>query len=125
MILENSMEPTLSHGEIVISCPPGRLNLTNLLRGDVIITRNPTQPQERICKRIVGLPGDRVPTHYKGPEMFVPAGQVWLEGDHRAVSRDSNTYGAVPLGLVEGKLICSVWPINFNQEQLHKELKEV
>ena len=44
------------------------------------IFRDPTQPQERICKRIVGLPGDRVPGHYKGPEMFVPAGQVWMAG---------------------------------------------
>ena len=41
-----------------------------------ILFRDPTQPKERICKRIVGLPGDRVPNHYKGPEMFVPAGQV-------------------------------------------------
>ena len=42
----------------------------------VFCLRDPTQPKERICKRIVGLPGDRVPNHYKGPEKFVPAGQV-------------------------------------------------
>eukprot|EP00088_Acartia_fossae_P013247 TRINITY_DN16902_c1_g1_i1.p1 TRINITY_DN16902_c1_g1~~TRINITY_DN16902_c1_g1_i1.p1 ORF type:complete len:155 (+),score=8.08 TRINITY_DN16902_c1_g1_i1:34-498(+) len=120
IIAGNSMEPTVYDGQIVVGWSSGWINLNNLKRGDVIVARSPTQPKETICKRIVGLQGDRVPANYKGPELFVPAGQVWLEGDHKAVSRDSNTFGAVPLNLVQGKLICRVWPFDLSQEKINK-----
>jgi len=119
ILSERSMEPTLQDGQIVLSCPIGRLNLSCLNKGDVVISRNPTAPKESICKRVVALSGDRVPSHYSGPETFVPAGQVWLEGDNTAVSRDSRTFGSVPLGLIQGRLICRVWPMDFQQPWLH------
>jgi len=45
-------------------------------RGDIVIAKCPTNPQQHICKRIIGLPGDRIiartdlmisltPNHYK------------------------------------------------------------
>jgi inner membrane protease subunit 1 len=35
----------------------------------------------------------------------VPEGHIWVTGDNLPYSRDSRTYGAVPLGLVSGKII--------------------
>lgn len=31
-------------------------------------------------------------------------------GDNRSVSRDSRTYGPVPLALIKGKVVAKVWP---------------
>ncbi|XP_023331974.1 mitochondrial inner membrane protease subunit 1 [Eurytemora carolleeae] len=118
LLTEKSMEPTLTDGEIVLCCPSGRLNLYNLSRGDIVIARNPTEPRENICKRIVGIAGDRVPSNHTGLEAFVPAGRIWLQGDNLSDSRDSRSFGSIPIGLVRGKLICRVWPIDFNQPKL-------
>ena len=36
----------------------------------------------------------------------IPAGMVWLAGDNPDNSTDSRYYGPVPIGLIQGKLIC-------------------
>lgn len=38
----------------------------------------------------------------------VPRGNIWIQGDNIYNSRDSRTFGAVPYGLVEGKLFWRV-----------------
>jgi len=83
----------------------------DLRRGDVVIVRSPHSPSDSICKRLVGLPGDRINW---GDYGAVPSGQVWLEGDNSSESRDSRLYGPVPLGLVQGKVVCRVWPPDLN-----------
>jgi len=118
------MQPTLLDGQIVLSvcagspfCPIDKLKL-----GDIVIARSPSNPKNRICKRVVGLPGDLL--GYRNNSFrrdYVPEGKVWLEGDNSAVSRDSRTYGPVPLGLVEGKIVWRIWPFSFDQQFLeHK-----
>jgi len=47
----------------------------------------------------------------KTKEFVVPDGHVWLEGDNPKNSRDSRSYGAVPLGLLHGKVIFKLWPL--------------
>ncbi|XP_065095659.1 mitochondrial inner membrane protease subunit 1 [Ochlerotatus camptorhynchus] len=56
-----SMEPTLYTNNILIT---DRLSprLSHLQRGDIIITKSPTNPVQHVCKRIVGMPGDRIMT---------------------------------------------------------------
>uniref|UniRef100_A0A1Q3F9C4 Mitochondrial inner membrane protease subunit n=1 Tax=Culex tarsalis TaxID=7177 RepID=A0A1Q3F9C4_CULTA len=56
-----SMEPTLHTNNILITdhITP-RLNQLN--RGDIVIAKSPTNPLQHVCKRIVGLPGDRIMT---------------------------------------------------------------
>jgi inner membrane protease subunit 1 len=44
------------------------------------------------------------------PELVVPPGHVWVQGDNMAVSRDSREYGPVPLGTVRGRVLCTLWP---------------
>ena len=49
-LTEDSMEPTLKHGQVVVT----RSWVTTLSRGDIVIVKHPENPQERICKRVVG-----------------------------------------------------------------------
>jgi inner membrane protease subunit 2 len=41
----------------------------------------------------------------------IPPGHCWVEGDEHFHSRDSNTFGAVPLGLLEARVDGIVWPL--------------
>lgn len=109
-----SMAPTLNpSGDIILheSITP----LKQLQRGDVIIAVSPEDPTNRVCKRIVGLPGDVVRNDSKRifgaqPETKVPRGHVWLQGDNRADSKDSRTYGPLPLACVKGRVVGKVYP---------------
>ena len=38
----------------------------------------------------------------------IPRGHIWLEGDNKAVSVDSNSYGPVPYGLIRSRLLFRV-----------------
>lgn len=56
-----SMEPTLYTNNILVTDRVSpRLN--HLQRGDIIITKSPTNPVQHVCKRVVGMPGDRIMT---------------------------------------------------------------
>lgn len=40
----------------------------------------------------------------------VPAGHLWITGDNLPHSTDSRHYGPLPMGLVKGKALCTVYP---------------
>jgi len=114
LVAESSMEPTLSGGQVVLIKPINSsfgVQCGDLKRGDIVISKNPTDPQLNICKRITGLEGDRIPIEYRESHRFVPPGQIWVEGDNNTESRDSRNYGPVPLGLIRGRVIARVWPV--------------
>ncbi|KAL7752015.1 hypothetical protein RI367_002543 [Sorochytrium milnesiophthora] len=108
-----SMLPTLNMlGDMVVveKLTPrwGKLEL-----GDVVVAKSVTNPKRVVCKRILGLPGDRVcvdPTKRYQHYLQVPEGHVWLQGDNFSNSTDSRSYGPVPLALVSGKVVCRIWP---------------
>jgi mitochondrial inner membrane protease subunit 2 len=80
-------------------------------RGEIISLVSPKDPEQKIIKRIVGLEGDLISTiGYKQPVIKVPSGHCWVEGDHTGNSLDSNSFGAVSLGLVTAKAVSIVWP---------------
>ncbi|XP_049532353.1 mitochondrial inner membrane protease subunit 1 [Anopheles darlingi] len=56
-----SMEPTLTTNNVLVT---DRITprLSKLQRGDIIITKSPTNPVQHVCKRIIGMPGDRIMT---------------------------------------------------------------
>ncbi|KNZ46116.1 signal peptidase I [Puccinia sorghi] len=112
---------------------PTTVDQLNLNRGDLVNFVSPLNPSVLACKRIIGLPGDKIlvdqqPKHsHSSPDsswqlsnagydythktlLTVPDGHLWLQGDNYAVSVDSRTYGPVPIGLVSGKIIARVWP---------------
>ena len=90
-------------------------------------------------KRVVGMPGDWVVTVSPpkedeedaearvGEDMFqVPEGHCWVAGDNLEWSRDSRIYGPVPLALVKGKCMATLWPWSqrkwFGEDQLQDSL---
>lgn len=97
--------------------------------GDMIVALKPTDPSQRVCKRITGMPGDIIqvdPSEVfssgssqndsfeadqdelvkKEPKYIkVPEGHCWVTGDNLSRSLDSRSYGVLPLGLIKGKII--------------------
>lgn len=74
---------------------------------------NPLRPDALTTKRIVGLPGDLVPTRppFPSPSVRVPAGHVWVEGDEGGkLTQDSNVYGPISIRLIQGRLTHILWP---------------
>ena len=102
----------------------------------------PQDSGEHLIKRVIGLPGDKVaccdsrgrvtvngvpidepylyPANAPSATDFtvtVPAGHLWVMGDHRSVSEDSRYNrdvddGTVPVSDVVGKAFVIVWPLN-------------
>ncbi|CAN6894576.1 unnamed protein product [Brassica oleracea] len=77
-------------------------------RGDVVVFSSPTHFRDRYIKRIVGLPGEWISS--SRDVIRVPEGHCWVEGDNKASSLDSRTFGPIPLGLIRGRVTSVVWP---------------
>ena len=103
----------------------------------------PDNSQQHLVKRVIGMPGDRVvccsadgkltvngeaitePYLYPGAapsdttfDVTVPAGHMWVMGDHRNNSQDSRYHqtfdgtGFVPIADVEGRAVVIAWPLS-------------
>lgn len=114
--------------------------LTNALETIGVL---PDSSEQHLVKRIMGMPGDHVtvdpesgnivingeavdePYLYPGVagsdilfDVTVPAGQLWVMGDHRNASGDSRTHqdgpnnGFVDIDTVVGRAEIIVWPID-------------
>ena len=101
---------------------------------------NPTK--QYLVKRVIGVAGDKVECCSKGKKLMnngveidepyifegnsasdtkfnvtVPAGKVWVMGDHRGASADSRFHqddinnGRVPTSKITGKVVGIIWPI--------------
>lgn len=45
-------------------------------------------------------------------DVVVPEGYVFVMGDNREGSKDSRSFGAIPIDRVEGKVVIRIWPLN-------------
>ncbi|KAG1458424.1 hypothetical protein G6F46_004475 [Rhizopus delemar] len=80
-------------------------------RGDVVLLTSPDEPEKMITKRIIGLPGDIVQhLRKKDKQVRIPQGHCWIEGDEAFHSKDSNSFGPVPIGLISAKAKYILWP---------------
>ena len=99
--------------------------------GDVVVVRLPTQGNELLIKRVIGLPGDVIEIHdgqvfvngqpldepylvgnpsgFYGPTT-VPPLNIFVLGDNRNFSNDSRSFGTIPLRNVVGRAWFSYWP---------------
>jgi signal peptidase I len=100
-IVTQSMQPHVLPGDLVIvdktayeKFPPRA--------GDIVIHIYPDDRSKVYIRRIEGLPGDTI-TLEDGRTITVPHGSVYVLGDNRKKSRDSKTFGPVPLKDVVGK----------------------
>lgn len=99
--------------------------------GDCIVAVKPTDPSQRVCKRITGMPGDIIlvdpsmgfKQSYKVEELdsqaqqnieerfnsyvCIPEGHVWVTGDNLSHSLDSRCYNSLPMGLIRGKIVAA------------------
>jgi signal peptidase I len=125
-----SMEPSLHDGEfVVINRLAYRWNDPD--RGEIIVFRFPLDPERRFIKRIIGLPGDTVtvregqvlvnslpleepyvsaPPRYDGT-WTVEDGHVFVLGDNRNNSSDSQNWGSLRKEEIIGKAIIVYWPL--------------
>ena len=78
-----------------------------------------------VTKRIIALEGDIVRTlhPWKDKTVRVPQGHAWVEGDEPIRSRDSNTFGPLPLGLVDGRIDAVLWP-HWRFRRIHRSMPE-
>ncbi len=125
--------------------PAQRSALANAVNSTLVfVGLLPSDEGNHLIKRVIGLPGDHVvccdvqkrltvngvplnepylfPGDSPSEESFnitVPAGKVWVMGDHRSFSADSRPHdensggakGSVPESLIVGRAITVVWPI--------------
>ncbi|KAK7205844.1 catalytic subunit of the mitochondrial inner membrane peptidase complex [Myxozyma melibiosi] len=113
----SSMTPTLnpeSNGlrrDIALLWKLGLKEYKSFHRGDVVVLRNPRDPETSVVKRIVALEGEEVRTRFPYPESTcrVPQHHFWVEGDN-IHSVDSNTYGPVTCGLITARVTRVLFP---------------
>ena len=126
----SSMEPSLHDGELVVV---NRLayRWSDLTRGDIIVFNFPFDPDRRFIKRLIGLPGDRImvqdgrlyinnapveepyiaaPPLYRGTWTVGPD-EVFVLGDNRNNSSDSQNWGMLPINEIIGKAVVVYWPV--------------
>lgn len=124
-----SMNPTLQNGEYVLV---SRLSykFETPQRGDIIVFGIPTDQDQDLIKRVVGLPGETVSVRqnrvlingipleepyiaqaplYSG-EWTVPEGELFVLGDNRNDSKDSHQWGMLPTENIIGKALVIYWP---------------
>jgi signal peptidase I len=127
-----SMEPTLHTDErLVVEKLSYRLHGPQ--RFDIVVIRVPSQGNELLIKRVIGLPGETVEirdglvyingapldepfigqTTYPGRDakVTVPPLHVFVLGDNRTHSNDSRSFGPVPIDNIIGRAWVSYWPL--------------
>uniref|UniRef100_A0A6I8PGV1 Mitochondrial inner membrane protease subunit n=1 Tax=Ornithorhynchus anatinus TaxID=9258 RepID=A0A6I8PGV1_ORNAN len=71
-----SMEPTIQSSDIVFTECLSR-HFYGIQRGDIIIAKSPSDPKSNICKRVVGLEGDKILT--SSPSDFLKSHSYGLQ----------------------------------------------
>lgn len=135
-----SMETTLLPGQYVLvdKLSP---RWAPYARGDIVIFHPPdafqTPDDTPFIKRVIGLPGDQVELRdgrvsVNGVELdeayvheaetdagedaptswLVPAGSLFVMGDHRSASEDSRVFGPIEISRVVGRAFLRYWPLD-------------
>ncbi len=126
----SSMEPSLHDGEmVVVNRLAYRWSMPG--RGDIVVFRFPLDPSRRFIKRVIGLPGDSLEARdglvyvngtpldepyiaaaprYAGA-WLVQADELFVLGDNRNNSSNSQNWGPLPIAEVIGKAVLVYWPL--------------
>jgi signal peptidase I len=126
-----SMSPTLQPGDHILVTPtPPFLPARTPGRGEVVVFRNPSAGAGYFVKRVVAVAGDhleirngqvrlnseRLDERYVNGERsegevaeIIPAGYVFVMGDHRSDSIDSRSWGLLSTERVVGRARLIFW----------------
>ncbi|AJT64119.1 hypothetical protein T261_2440 [Streptomyces lydicus] len=135
----DSMSPTIAVGARVLA---EKVDGSEIRRGDIVVFKDAAWGELPMVKRVVGVGGDKVaccteqgrltingkpieepylqghgPASPVGFKAAVPAGQLFLLGDHRSDSLDSRVHltdgdhGSVPRSAVQGRVDARAWPL--------------
>ncbi|MCE5230195.1 signal peptidase I [bacterium] len=126
-VASGSMEPTLQISDVVLA---DRYAIPK--RYDIVIVTDPQDSNERLIKRIIGMPSDLLTIqggilYINGKEEYsrnvtdnsiewtdmkvrVPSGKVFVMGDNRNNSFDSVNFGPIPETDIRGVMIATIWP---------------
>ncbi|ORY98560.1 mitochondrial inner membrane protease subunit 2 [Syncephalastrum racemosum] len=124
-----SMQPTFNPDSNMLRRDVVLLNKWSAMnhefkRGEVVTLTSPTNPNRIITKRIIALEGDIVKPLRKKDTVSVPKGHCWVEGDEAFHSKDSNSFGTVPMGLINAKVTHILWPLSRSGRVELKPLSE-
>jgi signal peptidase I len=126
-----SMEPSLhTNQRLVVEKVSYRFHGPQ--RFDIVVLRLPSQGEELLIKRVIGLPGETVEirngqVYINGQQLdepfiaeetrpgrnarvIVPPLNVYVLGDNRNRSNDSRSFGPVPIENIVGRAWLSYWP---------------
>lgn len=131
-VIGSSMENNLFDGQILILNKIG-YNINGIKRFDIIVIKT----DEKIIKRVIGLPGEYV--SYKNNKLYInekevqdnysddetkdftledicdcdkiPEGYYLVLGDNRDISKDSRYIGLIPENEILGKTSFRIWPL--------------
>lgn len=136
----DSMSPTIAAGARVIA---EKVDGSEVRRGDIVVFKDTAWGDLPMVKRVVGVGGDKVscctkqgrltvngtpieepylqgsgPASPIGFKAAVPAGKLFLLGDHRSDSLDSRVHltdgdrGSVPRSAVSARVDARAWPLD-------------
>jgi len=129
-----SMSPTFYENEYLI-VDELSYRLRDPKRGEVIVFRSPTSPEDFYLKRVIGLPGERVRVENgnvtvcqveckvltesylngiktDGDVAFTLGDDQYLVmGDNRGASYDSRRFGPISKESIQGRTILRGWPL--------------
>ena len=100
----SSMEPTLFTSNAILVEKFFYKRIRKIKRGDIIIAKSPIDSSIDICKRIIHLENDYV------DNIKIPKNHVWIEGDNKNNSLDSRIHGPIPVSLIYGRVLFSLYP---------------
>jgi signal peptidase I len=123
-VASGSMAKAVDRGDWIVVRSLGARAHARVERGDIVLFRYPLGTSGRAIKRVIAVGGDRVaystrsvtvngrtraiggaPARRLHGTLTVPDGQVFLLGDHAAVSIDSRSFGPVPDAQVVGHVV--------------------
>jgi len=126
-VISDSMDPTLVVGDRLISDANAMPD-----RYQVICFNSPEDPDEKLVKRIIGVPGDVIrirdgslyingkeetstqirdnQIQWRDIKVTVPRDGLFVLGDNRNNSHDSLNFGTVPYKNIRGVATLIIWP---------------
>lgn len=111
-VLKQEIKTRLQQDRVILNKWSAR-DKRELSIGDVVVLTSPRNPTKTLIKRIVAMPGDVIQIIETGEIKVIDEGHCWVEGDNQqSHSFDSNVFGQIPLGLIQGRVCLIIWPLH-------------